>query len=76
MTGFHRGCAKTHAFNLRIKNPTRFGNPKTKNAGDGGPKKAIEETILRFLGSRTFSHGLHPLRTSTAVMMTGTCLSD
>jgi hypothetical protein len=33
-------------------------NLKTKSAGDGYPKKAIEKTVLRFLGSRTFSHGL------------------
>ena len=31
---------------------------KTKSAGNGYPKKAIEKTVLRFLGSRTFSHGL------------------
>jgi hypothetical protein len=35
-------------------------NLKTKSAGDGYPKKAIEKTVLRFLGSRTFSHGLDP----------------
>jgi hypothetical protein len=28
-------------------------NLKTKSAGDGYPKKAIEKTVLRFLGSRT-----------------------
>jgi hypothetical protein len=33
-------------------------NLKTKIAGDGYPKKAIENTVLSFLGSRTFSHGL------------------
>ena len=33
-------------------------NLKTKSAGDGYPRKAIEKTVLRFLGSRTFSHGL------------------
>jgi hypothetical protein len=33
-------------------------NLKTKSAGDGYPKKALEKTVLRFLGSRTFSHGL------------------
>ena len=37
-----------------------LANPETKSAGDGYPKKAIEKTILRFLGSRTFSHGLDP----------------
>jgi len=37
-------------------------NLKTKSAGDGYPKKAIEKTVLRLLGSRTFSHGLDPLR--------------
>jgi hypothetical protein len=35
-------------------------NLKTKSSGDGCPKKAIEKTILRSLGSRTFSHGLAP----------------
>jgi hypothetical protein len=35
-------------------------NLKTKSAGDGYPKKAIEKTVLRFLDSRTFSHGLAP----------------
>jgi hypothetical protein len=38
-------------------------NLKTKSAGDGYPKKAIEKTVLRFLGSRTFSHGLDPKQT-------------
>jgi hypothetical protein len=38
-------------------------NLKTKAAGDGYPRKAIEKTVLRFLGPRTFSHGLDPLRT-------------
>ena len=33
---------------------------KTKSAGDGYSKKAIEKTVLRVLGSRTFSHGLAP----------------
>jgi hypothetical protein len=33
-------------------------NLKTKSAGDGYPKKAIEKTVLRLRGSRTFSHGL------------------
>ena len=37
---------------------------KTKSAGNGYPKKAIEKTVLRFLGSRTFLHGLG----STAVV--------
>jgi hypothetical protein len=37
-------------------------NLKNKSAGDGYPKKAIEKTVLRFLGSRTFSHGLAPFR--------------
>jgi hypothetical protein len=35
-------------------------NLKTKSSGDEYPKKAIEKTVLRFLGSRTFSHGLDP----------------
>jgi hypothetical protein len=29
-------------------------NLKTKSSGDDCPKKAIEKTILRFLGSHTF----------------------
>jgi hypothetical protein len=33
-------------------------NLKTKNAGDDYPRKAIEKPVLRFLGSRTFSHRL------------------
>ena len=37
---------------------------KTKSLGDGYPKKAIEKTVLRFAGSRTLSHGLHPKRLS------------
>jgi hypothetical protein len=39
-------------------------NLKPKRAGDGYPKKAIEKTVLRFLGSRTFSHGLDPKQSS------------
>jgi hypothetical protein len=39
-------------------------NLKTKRAGDSHPKKATEKMILRFLCSRTFSHSLHPERTS------------
>jgi hypothetical protein len=35
---------------------------KTQSAGDDYPKKEIEKTVLRFLGSRTFSHGLDPKR--------------
>jgi len=35
-------------------------------SGDGCPKKAIEKMILRFIGSRTFSHDLHPERTGPA----------
>jgi hypothetical protein len=35
-------------------------NLKTKSAGDGYPKRAIEKTVLRFLGSRTFLHDLDP----------------
>jgi hypothetical protein len=38
-------------------------NLKNKSAGDGYLKKAIEKTVLRFLGSRTFPHGLDPLPT-------------
>ena len=37
-----------------------MANLKTKSTGDGYPKKAIEKTVLRFLGARTFSHGLAP----------------
>jgi hypothetical protein len=38
-------------------------NLKTKSSGDGCSKRPIEKTVLRFLGSRTFSHGLGGLRT-------------
>jgi hypothetical protein len=44
-------------------------NLKTKSSGDGCSKKAIEKTVLRFLGSRTFSHGLDPLPTFPAASM-------
>ena len=37
---------------------------KTKSAGDDYPKKAIEKKVLRFLGSRTFSHDLGRLETA------------
>ena len=37
-------------------------NLKTKSAGDGYRRNAIEKTVLRFLGVRTFSHGLDPKR--------------
>src|SRR6516164_3771274 len=40
--------------------PGDSGNLKTKSSGDGCLKKAIEKTVLRFLGTRTFSHGLDP----------------
>jgi hypothetical protein len=33
-------------------------NLKTKSSGDGCSKKATEKTVPRFLGLRTFSHGL------------------
>jgi hypothetical protein len=38
-------------------------NLKTESAGDTYPRKAIEKPVLRFLGSRTFSHGLGRERT-------------
>jgi hypothetical protein len=41
-------------------------NLKTKSAGDGYPKKMIEKTVLRSLGSRTFSHDLAPKETLAA----------
>jgi hypothetical protein len=48
------GCAKTPAFNLHVESSSRFGNLKTKSSGDGCLKKAMEKTVLCFLGSRTF----------------------
>jgi hypothetical protein len=44
-------------------------NLKPKRAGDGYPKKAIEKTVLRFLGSRTFSHGLDPEETFNGTLI-------
>jgi hypothetical protein len=35
---------------------------KTQSAGDDYPKKEIEKMVPRFLGLRTFSHGLDPLQ--------------
>jgi hypothetical protein len=52
------GCAKTRGFNLLVEVLLNLVNLKTKSAGDGYPRKAIEKTVLRLLGSRTFSHGL------------------
>jgi hypothetical protein len=46
-------------------------NLKSKNTGDGDPKKAIEKTVLRFLGSRTFTHGLGGLPTFAAEFSDG-----
>jgi hypothetical protein len=46
---------------------SQFGESENKNAGDGYPMKAIEKLVPRFLGSHTFSHGLHPLRTFVRV---------
>src|SRR5262245_38908410 len=66
-TGLYaRGCVKTPAFNLRVESSFRFGQSEDQSSGDGCPKKAIEKTILRFLGSRTFSHGLAPMPSLTA----------
>src|SRR5215831_13273009 len=61
------GCAKTSAFNLLIESSSQFGQSKNQSAGDGYPKKVIEKTVLRFLGSRTFSHGLAPQRPFASV---------
>ena len=36
---------------------------QSSSAGAGYPKKVIEKTVLRSLGSRTFSHDLDPLPT-------------
>jgi hypothetical protein len=48
-------------------------NLKTKSAGDGYPKKALEKTVLRFLGSRTFSHGLGRFETLLCVSARPNC---
>src|SRR5262249_55599647 len=42
-------------------------NRKTKNAVDGHREKPIEKTVLRLLGSHTFSHSLDPLRSLACV---------
>src|SRR5215472_614804 len=59
-TALDRGCVKTPAFNLRVESSSHLVNLKTKSSGDGCSKRPIEKTVLRFLGSRTFSHGLDP----------------
>ena len=63
MSGADPGCAKTRAFNLLVESSSQFGQSRNRSAGDGYPKKVIEKTVLRFLGSRTFSHGLDPKQT-------------
>jgi len=65
-----RGCGKTPAFDLRVESSSRYDQSENKSSRDSYPKKAIEETILRFLCSRTFSHGLDPLRTFGGGIMT------
>src|SRR5262249_23646573 len=55
-----RGCVKTPAFNLRVESSSHLVNLKTKSSGNGCSKRPIEKTVLRCLGSRTFSHGLAP----------------
>jgi hypothetical protein len=45
---------------------------KTQSAGGDYPKKEIEKTVLRFLGSRTFSHGLDPLQSLACIDRDGT----
>src|SRR5262249_48368798 len=48
-----------------------FGQAENQSSGDGCSKRPIEKTVLRFLGSRTFSHGLAPfpplLNTSSGI---------
>jgi hypothetical protein len=52
-----------------------LANLKTKSSGDGCSKKAIEKTVLCFLGSHTFSHGLDPKRSLTKqARLGGLCL--
>jgi hypothetical protein len=59
------GCAKSRAFNLRVENSSHLVSLRTQSAGDDYPKKEIEKTVLRFLGSRTFSHGLGHFETKS-----------
>jgi len=62
VSGGGPGCVKTRAFNCSQKVLLNLVNLKTKSTGDGYPRKAIKKAVLRFLGSRTFSHGLDRLR--------------
>jgi hypothetical protein len=62
VSGGGPGCVKTRAFNCSQKVLLNLVNLKTKSTGDGYPRKAIKKAVLRFLGSRTFSHGLAPKR--------------
>jgi hypothetical protein len=47
---------------LRVESSSQFGQSENQNAGDGLSEEANRETVLRFLGSRTFPHGLDPKR--------------
>ena len=46
-------------------------NLRAKSAGDGYPRTAIEKPVLRFLGSRTFSHSLDPMQTECSADLFG-----
>jgi dTDP-glucose pyrophosphorylase len=46
-------------FGQQVGNLKDYGAVELPDSdGEGYPKNAIEKTVLRFLGSRTFSHGL------------------
>jgi hypothetical protein len=57
-TALGPGCAKIRVFNSLVESSSQFGQSEPKSAADGYPMKVLEKTVLGFLGSRTFSHGL------------------
>ncbi|MEA2897021.1 MAG: hypothetical protein QOJ84_2636 [Bradyrhizobium sp.] len=63
VSAFDPGCVKTPSFNFRVEHLSQFHRWRNRLhwlllSGD-----AIEKTILRVLGSRTFSHSLDQERT-------------
>jgi PadR family transcriptional regulator PadR len=68
-----RTCAKTPAFNLRVENPSRFSQSENQKCWRRLSEEANRETVLRLLGSHTFSHRLDPLRTFRLVRSSLKC---
>jgi hypothetical protein len=67
--GLLAGCAKTRAFNLLVESFSQFSQSKNQKRWRRHPRKAIEKPVLRFLGSRAFSHGLQDFCTKIEALI-------